>query len=248
MTERPDVSLVVPCYNEEATIRYTLPRLVKAFTLAGYRLELVACDNGSSDGTGDEIRRFAQSGLPVVPHRVDVNQGYGWGVLSGFTRCTAPIVGMIPADGQVDAEDAVKVFEAVLHASVPIIGKVRRRFRLESPRRWVVSVIYNLGMVVVWPGIRTLDVNGTPKFMPRHIVDEMALESKDWMLDAEIMIKAKYMGVGVIEMNVFSRMRETGTSKIGATTILQFLRRLADFRFGSGMREWRARRSKSVRA
>lgn len=239
MPDTPHLSLIMPCYNEEASIVYTVPRLVHAFRQAGYRLELVACDNGSTDGTGEVIRRLASGGLPVVPHRVEVNQGYGWGVLAAIPRCTAPYVGIIPADGQVDAEDVVKVYEAVSRASRPVVGKVRRRFRLEGPDRWIVSVVYNLTMAALWPGLGTLDVNGSPKLIPRTVLDAMRLESRDWLLDAEIMIKAKYLGVGVIEMNAFSRMRETGTSNVRATTVVEFLRRLTQFRFGGSITKWR---------
>ena len=48
MTERsraPEISLIMPCYNEEEVIVYTIPQLVEAFENAGHRLELVACDN-----------------------------------------------------------------------------------------------------------------------------------------------------------------------------------------------------------
>src|SRR3954452_12800913 len=100
----PDISIVMPCFNEEALIGYTVPKLVTAFQNAGYRLELVAVDNGSWDCTGLKIEEFVARGLPVVPHRVHVNRGYGFGVLSGITVCSAPWVCIIPADGQVDAE------------------------------------------------------------------------------------------------------------------------------------------------
>ncbi len=236
--ELPHISFIMPCYNEEAVIGYTIPRLVKAFAQAGYRLELVACDNGSTDRTGDIIRRFAAEGLPVVPHRVEVNQGYGFGVLDAIKRCRAPYVGIIPADGQVDAEDVVKVYESVSRAQGPVLGKVRRRFRLDGPDRWVVSVIYNLMMLAFWPGLGTLDVNGSPKVLPRAILEELELISKDWLLDPEIMIKVRHLGVPVIEMNAFSRMRESGVSHVKPTTIVTFLTKLARFKWGADLRGW----------
>ena len=53
---------------------------------------------------------------------IEVNDGYGNGILSGIPLCTAPWVGIIAADGQVDAEDVVRLFEAVTatNGSVPI--------------------------------------------------------------------------------------------------------------------------------
>ena len=109
----PDLSIVMPCYNEEEVVVYTIPQLVEAFTKAGFQLELVAVDNGSKDKTGEILQGFAGRGLPVVPTRVEVNQGYGNGVLHGLPLCSARWVGIIPADGQVDAEDVVRLFAAV---------------------------------------------------------------------------------------------------------------------------------------
>src|SRR5689334_3598681 len=96
--QRPALSIVMPCYDEEAIVGYTIPRLVTAFERAGYTLELVAVDNGSHDRTGEIIRSCAERHPSVVYHRVERNVGYGNGILSGLPLCTAPWVGMIPAD------------------------------------------------------------------------------------------------------------------------------------------------------
>lgn len=234
----PHLSFVMPCYNEEAVIPYTIPRLCAAFGNAGYRLELIACDNGSSDRTGEIIQGFVGEGLPVVYHRVEVNQGYGHGVLDSFPLATAPWIGIIPADGQVDAEDAVRLFESVRHADRPVVGKVHRRFRLDGANRAVVSAGYNAFMNMLWPGLGSADVNGSPKILHRDTLAKMKLTSKDWLLDPELMVKAHMMGLLVLEMNVFSRMRESGSSHVDATTAAQFLRRLTAFKLGRELSDW----------
>src|SRR3979411_2947578 len=101
----------MPCYNEREVVGYTIRRLVTAFDDAGYQLEIVAVDNGSSDGTGEIIEALAGN-YPgkVVHYRVERNEGYGNGIIAGIPLCTAPWIGMIPADGQVDAEDVVRLF------------------------------------------------------------------------------------------------------------------------------------------
>ncbi|HEX6884831.1 MAG TPA: glycosyltransferase family 2 protein, partial [Planctomycetota bacterium] len=102
---RPELSLVIPCYNEAESIPYTLPALCAAFAAAGRRLEIVAVDNGSRDDSAARIAELVARGLPVVPVTVAVNQGYGFGLLSGIPHARGTWVGFIPADGQVDAED-----------------------------------------------------------------------------------------------------------------------------------------------
>lgn len=236
----PHISFVMPCYNEEATIPYTIPRLCRAFSDAGLRLELVACDNGSADSTGTIIQGFVEEGLPVVHHRVEVNKGYGYGILDAVPLCSAPWIGFIPADGQVDAEDVVRLFESVRSADQPVLGKVHRRFRLDGTNRALVSAGYNVFMHLLWPGIGSNDVNGSPKIVHRSVLEKMQLSAHDWLLDPEMVVKAHLMGVRVLEMNVFSRMRESGSSHVSAMTAVEFLRRLTEFKFGKLMTDWQA--------
>lgn len=234
----------MPCYNEQDAIPYTIPQLVQAFEKAGHRLELIACDNGSTDRTGEIIREFTAAGMPVVYHRVDPNEGYGNGVLKSIPVCRAPWIGIIPADGQVDAEDVARLFDVVKHTDGMVLGKVRRRFRMDGFARKVVSVFYNVFVWVLWPRLGSIDINGSPKVIHRDVVAAMDLQSKRWFLDPEIMVKAHYLGVRVIEVNVFARMRSNGLSHVRASTCVEFFVNLLGFKFGSTLSAWRKSRPK----
>jgi glycosyltransferase involved in cell wall biosynthesis len=239
MSATSEISLIMPCYNEQDVIPYTIPQLVQAFARAGHRLELVACDNGSADRTGEIIKSLAAEGLPVVYHRVEQNQGYGNGILKSIPVCSAAWIGIIPADGQVDAEDVARLFDVVKHTDGRVIAKARRRFRMDGTTRKIVSVLYNGFVWVLWPRLGSIDVNGTPKIIHRDVLAAMKLESKDWFLDPEILIKAHYLGVRVIEMNVFARMRSHGLSHVRPSACVEFARHLLRYRFGSALTAWR---------
>lgn len=243
---RPEISFVMPCYNEQDAIPYTIPQLVLAFERAGHRLELVACDNGSTDRTGEIIREFAAQGMPVVYHRVEPNEGYGNGILRSFPVCTAPWIGIIPADGQVDAEDVARLFDVVKNTNGMVLGKVRRRFRMDGFSRKVVSILYNVFVWVLWPRLGSIDVNGSPKVFHRDVLAAMDLQSRRWFLDPEIMVKAHYLGVRIIEMNVFARMRSNGLSHVRATTCVEFFVNLLKFKFGGTLSAWRKRHPQVV--
>ncbi len=235
----PELSLIVPCYNEQAAIPYTIPQLVGAFEKAGHRLELIGCDNGSSDKTGEILRGFAAAGMPVVYHRVEPNEGYGNGILKSIPVCRAPWIGIIPADGQVDAEDVARLFEAVKFTEPRCLGKVRRRFRMDGPLRKVVSIFYNAFVWILYPRLGSIDVNGSPKIVPREVLLAMDLQSRQWFLDPELMVKAHYMGVRVLEMNVFARMRGNGLSHVRGSTAWEFFTKLLRLRFGRELSKWR---------
>jgi glycosyltransferase involved in cell wall biosynthesis len=237
----PELSLVMPCYNEEAIVSHTISKLLDIFAKAGYRLEIVAVDNGSRDRTGEIIRSWAARNPAVMHQRVERNQGYGNGILVGLPVATAPWVGIIPADGQVDAEDVLRLFDVVRSCDSWVLAKARRCFRMDGIIRKIVSVGYNLLFRLLWPTVASIDINGLPKILPRQAIAAMGLESRGWFLDPEIMIKSHVLGMRVIEFNVFARLRGGGVSHVKAGTCWDFFNNLLSYRFRG---EWRRKLAK----
>ncbi len=231
-TGEPDLSLVLPCHNEADAIRGTVTRLAQGFRERNIDLQLVLVDNGSRDDTGKIIEELVQEGLPVVKAVVQVNQGYGNGVLQGLPLCRGRLVGFMCADEQVAATDVVKLYEAAAKAKTPKLFKVRRRFRMESLLRRVVSVTYNMMTRLLFGDLGSMDLNANPKILPREYLERMNLRSKDWFLDPEVMIKAKALGLVVFEMNIFAQMRAEGVSNVRPATCWEFLVNLLTYRFG----------------
>jgi glycosyltransferase involved in cell wall biosynthesis len=230
----------MPCYNEEESLPYSVPRLLRAFEQAGYRLQLVTVYNGSRDGTWARIQDYAAAHPEITPVMVETNVGFGNGILAGLEHAAAPWVGTVAADGQVDAEDLVRLYEASLGTDGTMLVKVRRRFRMDGFLRKIVSISYNAFVWVLWPGIGTLDVNGQPRLMRRERWQEMRLESKNWLLDPEMVVKAHYMGMRILELNVFARMRSNGISHVRVSTCWEFFVHLLRMRFSGTLQEWRA--------
>jgi glycosyltransferase involved in cell wall biosynthesis len=229
---RPDLSLVIPCYNEADVIRNTTLRLIKAFRERDVTFELVLVDNGSLDGTGAIIDQMVQAGLPVTKVTVKVNRGYGYGVLQGLRVCRGAFIGFVCADGQVEAHDVGKVYDLAVNARSPYLVKVRRRFRMDGMVRKIVSIVFNALITVLFGNLGSIDINGNPKILPREYLERMQLQSTDWFLDAEVMIKAKRLRLKVFEINVIAQMREGGQSNVRGATIQEFLGNLFKYRFG----------------
>ncbi|HEY7337830.1 MAG TPA: glycosyltransferase family 2 protein [Bryobacteraceae bacterium] len=245
----PDVSLAMPCYNEEDCLGLTVPPLVEAFEKAGINLEVVLVDNGSTDRTSSVIDELIDRGLPVAKAVVSVNRGQGLGIRTGLNACRGRHVGYLAADGQVSPESVLLIYRAVANAGDRTIAKVRRRFRPDSSIRKIVSIFYNIGMMIIFPGLPSLDVNGSPRIMPREVVPLMELTSSDWFLEAEIMLKAQYLRLMVIEIDVPGRLRKGGRSNVRLKTIFEFMGNILRYRFGGPWREWRRRVSQTeVRA
>lgn len=242
------VSLVMPCYNEEACLGQTAGEVLDAFGRAGVPIELVLVDNGSRDRTGAIIDELIANGRPVVKVTVPVNRGYGNGVIEGLKACTAPLAGYVCADGQVAAEEAVRTYREAQSSGVPAMAKVRRRFRKDSWRRKLVSILYNFGMQLVFGWLGSIDLNASPKIFPREALAPLQLSSTDWFLDPELMIKAKHLGLRIVERDAEGLPRAGGKSNVRYSTCLQFMKNIVRYRFGGEFRAWKRSVRKLERA
>jgi len=95
--EEYGLSLCIPAYNEAGAVGETIERCLAcepALQEAGVRrFELIVVDDGSSDGTVEQVRKF-----PVRLIRHAVNRGYGAALKTGFSAATYNLVGFLDAD------------------------------------------------------------------------------------------------------------------------------------------------------
>ena len=94
---RPDLTMVVPTYNERERIAELTAALFRVCTSAGVRLELVIVDDNSPDGTGEVADGLAREYPVRVIHRSG-KLGLGKAVVEGFGVAAAGVVGVMDAD------------------------------------------------------------------------------------------------------------------------------------------------------
>ena len=102
-------SLVIPCYNEEATIELILKKTKNSFL--ENKIELVLVNNGSTDNTEKILTKLKKNYQHVTFINLRNNLGYGGGILAGLQHCKGEIIGWTHADLQTDPLDAVIAFK-----------------------------------------------------------------------------------------------------------------------------------------
>lgn len=208
MSGIPEFSVVVPCFNEAAS----LPALAEAFGLAGagVNFELILVDNGSSDGTPAELARL----LPLYPFikavKVEVNKGYGFGILSGLAAASGRVVGWTHADLQFDP---AAVFQAAAFFKEPGSKKnFIKGLRLGRP---VLDRLFTAGMSVfetVLMGVPLRDINGQPTLFDRALLETWASPPHDFSLDLYACVTARRAGFRFIRFGTENRARRHGVS------------------------------------
>ena len=94
----PIYSVIVPCYNEELAVEETLDRLL-ANESDRSRFEIIAVDDGSTDGTRRILERYSKSNANVRMVVHENNQGYGASLKTGIRKARAELIVITDADG-----------------------------------------------------------------------------------------------------------------------------------------------------
>ena len=231
-------SLVIPFYNEEKNVRSVVSELIAELEKADVDYQLVLVNNGSVDETPRILEELAgEKPARITVVHVPVNQGYGWGIINGLKLASGEFVGHMWGDGQINPGDVVRVFDNIQDNSCDL-SKVKRVVRKDGVIRRFLSVVYNLLFLIAFD-VKTLDVNGSPKILKRESLNKVCPTSKDWFIDAEIMIKAKYLNLRISEVPVEFLHREKGRSHVRVTTLLEFARNMINYKLGGGVKAWK---------
>lgn len=233
--------MVIPFYNEEANIKNVVGGLVDLFEKTAIDYELILVNNGSKDKTPQILEGLAGKKLKVV--HVGVNQGYGWGIINGLKSVSGDYIGIMSGDGQTRPEDVLKICERLISERCDLV-KAKRAIRRDRVIRKVLSFAFNSLFALTF-NVRTMDINGSPKIFKKEYLSIFNLAAKDWFLDAEIMIKAKYLKLKFKEVPVEFLHRKKGKSNVRMSTIFEFLRNMYEYKMGKGIREWKREALKS---
>lgn len=218
----PDLSISIPFYNEEPNVKRVLEDSIQILTANNVDFEIIAIDNGSSDQTGKIIKEIAEKNARIKLLRVEINQGYGNGIIAGLKASKGRFIGYMDGDGQIDPEAVLGCYKELLISDQFDLAKGFPRGIPGSFIRRYISKFYNAFVTSLFR-IETLGINCKPKIFKRELFEKLNLESKDWFIDAEIMIKATRLNVRYIDYPIQFKERLEGKSNVRVKTAFEFL-------------------------
>jgi len=208
------VSVIVPCYNESERIAATIAALNDYLTGQHRSFELIAVDDGSSDGTVAELERVARviDALRVV--RNGLNRGKGYSVKHGVQHASKEVVLFTDADLSTPAEEigrALQVFETadfdiVIGSRTAPGANIEIRqplYRVLMGRAFAFLIHSLLGLRGVSDtqcGFKVFRREAAQDVFSRQILDRFAF-------DVEILYLSQQLGYKVYEMPVTWRNR-----------------------------------------
>jgi glycosyltransferase involved in cell wall biosynthesis len=219
------LSIVLPAFNEAGSIRTLIVEYRKA--LGGRDdVELIVVDNGSTDDTGAalEAERAAAPEFPLRIVRIEVNEGYGHGIMTGLQAAKGEFLCWSHADLQCPAADPVRLFDAVLARANPrsCFGKGRRT---NDRGRMSIFPLLQTWLSDIILGHHLEEINAQPKLFHRSFLDEFRKPPMGFELDIYAYDKAVLLGREIVEIDVVFNERIAGQSKwaYSAASFVRFL-------------------------
>ena len=202
----PDLSVVVPVYEEEGTIAELYARTTATLEALGRPYELILVDDGSSDGTWAQIERLHAGDARVRAVRFKRNFGQHPAMHAGLARARADIVLTMDGDLQNAPEDIPRLVEAVEAGADVASG--RRAARHDSWGRTLPSRLIN-GMLRRFTGVAISDFGCAFNAYRRSAVEPML-----GVIGRQKFTKALVLsgGASVVEVDV-SHAPRTGRSR-----------------------------------
>ncbi len=214
--------LVLPCYNESQSLEKLVRRAKSAALACGFQegeFRLVMVENGSRDSSKKvfedlEKNSELQPWFKMVP--VEVNQGYGFGVISGLQATIAPVIGWSHADQQCDPADALKAYSILMESKK--LNKEVIVKGVREGRNWkdkIVSRVFEF-LAKIFLGINVYEMNAQPKVFDRVLLTKLKEPPKTFAFDLYVLYHAQKMNLEIKSVPVLFPPRIHGLSNWSA--------------------------------
>ena len=210
---KPILSVVIPVYNEAATIARVIERVRKA--PIELPMELVVVDDASSDGTRAILEQLAAEGpsdLRLLTH--PVNRGKGAAVRTGLASVRGEIVLIQDADLEYDPRDYPLLLEPILEGQADVV--YGNRFH-GGPHRvlYFGHYVANRALTLISnlvTGLNLSDMEVGYKVFRTEVVRRLELRSERFGIEPELTVKLARLGCRIYEVPIryYGRTYEEG--------------------------------------
>ena len=217
------LSVVIPSHNESDNLKRLIPELTKALSVLGDEYEVIVVDNASTDDTKSTLEALTKQ-FPRVKSVYEPEKGFGRALLRGLREGNGEVLGYIHADNQMSPTEIIRIYQKLVSDNLDVC-KATRENSSDGVTRFIISKVYNALFRIMFR-VTMKDINGSPKLFTKKFFDTARIESLDWFIDPEIIIKAKRMDAKLGELPIVTFPRKAGVSQVRVATVFEFIRNM----------------------
>jgi len=209
MSDRPELSLIMPAYNEEDNICLVIERVDDVVRQMGLMYELIVVDDGSIDKTRAKVEDYARDNGHVKVVGYENNLGKGGALKAGFSHAFGDLVIFMDSDSDIEPKQVGCYVEALKDADVVVASKRHPQSRVDAPliRRFL-SYGFNV-LVKLLVGLRLSDTQTGLKAVRRSALARVfpKLTVKRYAFDVELLVLTNLFGLKIVELPIDVRLR-----------------------------------------
>jgi glycosyltransferase involved in cell wall biosynthesis len=217
-TPEQELTVVVPVYNEAASLPHFLPDLTKACKTNHWQIIFV--NDGSKDASAQILAGIERRPLTKVLHH-KLNKGYGGALKTGISAATTKYVMTIDADGQHDIADIESLLDFAQKNNADMVVGTRSNVKHASPYRELGKWIIRRFTSILVP-LPVQDLNSGFKLYQTKLVQQYLSLCPDSMAFSDVItllfLNQKHL---VLEHPIRVKHRTTGSSSISTHTAFQ---------------------------
>ncbi len=231
----PQLTVLIPAYNEEARLGATLDTIFACLSPLPYACDVLVVDDGSTDGTPDIVRDYAARGHPITLIGDGVNRGKGYAIKVGLENARGDWVIFTDADLSVPFEEFTRFTTALAEGAEVAIGSRRMAgAELVVHQPWLretMGTAFRFLTRRLLVGREITDITCGFKAFTRASARFLAARQTlhDWSFDAEILFVARKHGLRIVNIPVRWRHDE-GTKVHMLRDAVRALKGLAQIR------------------
>ena len=211
MEQRLNISVVVPLYNEEESLRELVAWIDRVATASKLSYEVIMIDDGSSDGSWEEIEHLKGQYPTIRGIRFARNYGKSAALYCGFAEAEGEVVITMDADLQDSPDEIPELYRMIMEEGYDLVSGWKKK-RYDPANKRLPSKFFNWTARVV-SGIKLHDFNCGLKAYRRRVVKSIEVYGE---MHRYIPILAKHAGFKRIgEKVVKHQERKYGVSKFG---------------------------------
>ncbi len=208
----PQVSIVIPIYNEAANLPDLVTRVHDALAPSGRHFELICIDDGSRDGSARILEGLAATRPWLTPVYLIRNYGQSTAMQAGFDIARGEFVVTLDGDLQNDPDDIPRLLDQLeATPDIDVISGWRKARQDAALSRKLPSMIAN-GLISRVTGVRLHDYGCALKLYRAQIIRDLRLYGEQHRF---IPALAAEVGAKIIEVPVQHHARTRGASKYG---------------------------------